>query len=203
MIDGGMRATLIKGSFKSNTAWAGIVVHGGSHVVMSGSVFEENHMCQGLLHCSDSRRSSISVKNTAFSHNSGWEKGAAVFVGACGTTAITSSNFTGNEVGQQGGAVYVDGRATVTMTATNLTSNHARKGGAISVHDADLTMQDCVLDSNAAHVVPLLAPLGDQYGHYELGVAGAVYCVNSNVVMVNTNLTRNTAVMDGGECLRV
>lgn len=196
VIDGGMRAAFLGGRFKSTTAWAGIVVRGGSRLVLAGTVFHGNQMCQGVLRCS--HKSTVTINDASFVDNTGWENGAALYLEGCAAT-ISGSVLTGDVAGLHGGAVWADDGSTVHMAGTRLADNTARKGGAVAMRNSSMTMTGCVLDHNNARTMQNLAELAKDDGHYELGVGGAVYCVNSNVTMEETNLTHNTAVMNGGK----
>jgi len=83
-----------------------------------------------------------------------------------------------------GGAVFLDTGATLTMTSGLVDSNSAQRGGGIYNNDGSLYLVGSVISNNSA---PNLSGGG-------ISSQGG----NSSLVMTNTLVTGNVALMDGG-----
>src|SRR5437016_2801715 len=127
-----------------------VTVDGGSRIEISGNdgtrIF---NVSSGATQVFDGP--SVAITTSAFTNNSAYREGGAIFMTANSTVLQDSTTFTGNTAGSEGGALSVYG----TLQATNCTfsSNHATfgGGGAITIVDgASATVDTTTFTGNTA-----------------------------------------------------
>ncbi len=93
-------------------------------------------------------QSTLSISDCEFTSNSAEEHGGAVYNDG-GSTVLSNCTLTQNNSAAFGGAVSVN-RGPATVDRCEFQNNSSAAGGGLSGYDSDLTISECVFDSNKA-----------------------------------------------------
>ncbi|KAA3663967.1 MAG: hypothetical protein DWQ04_08115 [Chloroflexi bacterium] len=162
VIDGGSVITLSGGN--STRLFS---VENGATLTLQNVVVSNGRSTQngGALYIE--RLSTVTITNSTFSNNQGYNGGAIAMNGwggsdAGGVFTVTNSSFSNNVAtaaglvggGNGGGGIYVSGGSTATVEGSTFTGNQAVNGGGIHVLLSNLTVTNSTFNSNIANGNP-------------------------------------------------
>lgn len=199
LFGGGLKATLQGGEVSRNNATFLMAVLANSTLVINNTKFNNNTCVKGVVF--GNMLSSTVISGASFASNQAETQGGAVYVFRS-QMSVTNTSFLNNTAEQGGGALWVTDQATVALTACTLTNNSSPMGAVVARVESSLTITDSVLVGNVARPVRRVDEMSGSGDFMKLGVGGAIHMVRSTLKLVNTTLTNNTAVIDGGECSR-
>jgi hypothetical protein len=196
MFGGGLSATMLGGQVMHSWSDLGIVVLSGTTLRINNTQFYKNTVAKGTVYAS--WNSTVHLNNVSFREHEATEGAAMYVVGSKGST-ITGCRFDNNTGWEAGGAVYIK-FSSVNISSTEFNKNSAPIGGALAVYDdSRVAFRECRMDGNVARLqTKSKNEVGQNY--YNLGVGGAMYMQDSAVSIVNSTMSNNRAVMNGGEC---
>jgi hypothetical protein len=198
MFGGGLSATMLGGKVVHSLSDLGIVVLSGTALRINNTQFYKNTVSKGTVYAS--WNSTIHLNNVSFREHEATEGAAMYVVGSKGST-ISGCMFENNIAWAAGGAMYIK-YSSVNFSSTEFNRNSAPVGGALAVYDSSRVAfwEQCRLDGNVARLqTKSKNEVGNNY--YNLGVGGAMYMEDSSVTIVDSIVSNNRAVMNGGECL--
>ena len=172
-------------AFENNTAKNG----GAIAVYASSSKLEEGGIVE-VKNCDFTGNKAVNTSDNEVTSN---VFGGAIYLTRKSTLDIADSDFTGNEALFEGGAIYASGESdTIIKNSTfknnTTTSNTIDKGGAVSVHSANLDFDTVTFEGNSTTTNG-----GAIYVSYTTAST-----VNSDVNIKDSNFVKNVAGKNGG-----
>ncbi len=172
-------------TFENNTAKNGgaIAVYASSSSLKEGGIVE-------VKNCGFTGNKAVNTSDNEVTSN---VFGGAIYITRKSTLDIEKSSFTANEALFEGGAIYAAGESdTIVKNSTfknnTTTSNTTDKGGAVSVHSANLDFDTVTFEGNSTTTNG-----GAIYVSYTTAST-----VNSDVNIKNSNFVKNVAGKNGG-----
>lgn len=199
LFGGGLTATLQGGEISRNNATFAVAVLANSTLVINNTMFSNNKCNKGAVF--GSIQSDTVISGASFVGNQADRQGGAVFLYRS-QALMNNTTFLNNTAAEGGGALWATANTSVAAFACNFTANISPQGAVVAQGNSSLTFTDSVLHGNMARPLAQVdwdaVVLGD---FMKLGCGGAISTWESTLKLVNTNLTNNTAVIDGGECI--
>ncbi len=173
------QATISNSKFTNNSAQGGGAIYGNGNLTVTNCTFDSNNGSEtsGAIYYSGSNAFFV-LENSSITNSV--SKSGAVYVINSHNTTIKNSTFTNNNGTNNGGAIYID-NSEMTITDSYFSNNEAtNNGGAIYPNKGNLTVIGSIFESNTA-----------QRG-------AAIYNVNSNITINNTQANKNYVSRNGG-----
>ena len=164
-----------------SSAGGAIYASGTGTVTVTNSTFSNNKVGSvggGAIYANGTGNT-VSVANSTFSGNSGYDGGAIDDNGTGSTVSVTNSTFSSNSSAHFGGAIYAAGTGTV--TSSTFSGNTASIGGAIFANGAVSITNGTLFSGNSATV----------YGG-AIYVAGTISVLDSTFSSNSVNSTVGT-----------
>ncbi len=180
------RIVTVKNSvFDNNIARRGgaISVYASNEELSEGGIVE-------IINCDFTKNKAVNTQDTPVTTN---VFGGAVYITRKGSLTITDSDFEENEALFEGGAIYSAGESTTNVSNSTFTKNKTAdendaKGGAVSVHSADINFDGVSFTENST-----CKNGGALYVSYTTASP-----LNSHVSVKNSSFVQNTAGNCGG-----
>jgi hypothetical protein len=178
------------GEDKTNTI---ISADDSSNPIVTFNLNEESYLSGFTINGGENsainiENASPEISNMIISGNTSFD-GGALYISSSSVN-ISDCIIENNYANDQGGAVYIRSSSNVNLSNVILQNNLANRGGAILITEgSDLLIDNSVLLNNQTH--------DDYNGGSNPNSGGAIYSVESQIIISNSSVTGNSATADG------